>query len=114
MAYVVQVVVAFALSSVLHAATLPKGVANISHLKYATFFWIQGACVLCETALVKAASLYGLDEPRPGWQKIALALIRVTWSGVVLYHTVPFIENELILVSRILGLRPLYFLTLPD
>ncbi|CAL3967942.1 unnamed protein product [Diplocarpon coronariae] len=94
-AYAIRVAVAFAISSALHSATLPSGVPGISPLRYASFFWVQGACVLYEMALVKAAGRLGLMGPRPDWLELALALARTVWTGFVLYHTVPVVEDEL-------------------
>ncbi|KAH7386385.1 hypothetical protein BKA64DRAFT_142444 [Cadophora sp. MPI-SDFR-AT-0126] len=112
--YVIVVIVAFCLSSALHSASLPTDIPNVSALRYASFFWMQGACVLHEIVLVRAAALLGLDGPRPLWASIGLAVLRFFWVGLVLYHTGPVIEDELTRVSRIFGLRPVYFLALPE
>ncbi|KAI9050635.1 hypothetical protein LZ554_005794 [Drepanopeziza brunnea f. sp. 'monogermtubi'] len=113
-AHATRVAVAFAISGILHAAALPSGVPDISHLRYASFFWVQGACVLYEIALAKAASGLGFGGPKPGWLRLALAAARIAWTALVLYHTVPVLEDELTRVSRILGLRPLWLMTLPE
>ena len=70
--------------------------------------------MLYEVILLRAASLLGLNGPRPLWASIGLALLRISWVGVVLYHTVPVVQDEMTRVSRIFGLRPVYFLSLPE
>ncbi|PVH82036.1 hypothetical protein DL98DRAFT_587045 [Cadophora sp. DSE1049] len=112
--YAIQVTVAFTISSALHSATLPRNIPNVSAMRYASFFWMNGACVLYEIILVRAAALLDLNGPRPLWASIGLAFLRVVWVGTVLYHTVPVIEDELTRVSRIFGLRPVLFLALPE
>ena len=83
-------------------------------MRYASFFWMQGACVLYEIILVRAAILMGLNVPRQLWISIGLALVRCTWVWIVLYHTIPVVQDEMTRVSRIFGLRPVYFLSLPE
>ncbi len=113
-AYVFQVIFAFAISGALHSATLPRSIPSFSPLRYASFFWVQGACVLYETAIVKLSAALGLNVPRSAWLNAVLTVTRLTWTGLVLYHTVPIIVDELTRVARILGLRPVYLFALPE
>ncbi|KAH7317781.1 hypothetical protein BKA65DRAFT_599769 [Rhexocercosporidium sp. MPI-PUGE-AT-0058] len=113
-AYAIQIIIAFGLSGALQSNTLPRNMSNISPLRYASFFWIHGACVLYEIIVVRAAAMLGLNGPRPLWASTALAFARVAWTGIVLYHTLPVIQDELTRISRIFGLRTIYLLSLPE
>jgi hypothetical protein len=98
--YVIQVVVAFAISGVLHAFSLPRNMPEVNSLRYASFFWIQGACVVLEIIASRwVASVKSVNGTRLPWIEKCLVVVRVGWTVFVLYNTVPLIENELVKVS---------------
>ncbi|PMD47726.1 hypothetical protein L207DRAFT_607219 [Hyaloscypha variabilis F] len=73
-AYMIKVVVAFLLSGVIHAATLPHNIPGASPLRYASFFWIQGACVLGEVIMEHALQGSGRLKPRARWMRWGVGL----------------------------------------
>jgi len=112
-AYIIQVVLAFILSGAIHAASLPRNIPNVSPLRYASFFWIQGACVLVEIALEQVLVLQGSGELRPLWVRSCLAVARLAWTVGILYFTVPVGADELMKVARIVGPPPVFLFPLP-
>ncbi|KAG4432940.1 hypothetical protein IFR05_011586 [Cadophora sp. M221] len=73
--YAVQIIIAFGLSGILESTRLPRDMPSINPLRYASFFWIHGACVLYEIILVRGAAMLGLNGPRPLWVSAALAFM---------------------------------------
>ncbi|KAL5331875.1 hypothetical protein ACEPPN_001414 [Leptodophora sp. 'Broadleaf-Isolate-01'] len=114
LSYTIRIIIAFGLSGALESTRLPRDMPSISPLRYASFFWIHGACVLYEIILVRGAARLGFNGPRPLWASAALACARVVWTGIVLYHTVPVVQDDLTRISRLFGLRNVYLLSLPE
>lgn len=104
-AYIIKIIVAFLLSGVIHAASLPRSIPGISPLRYASFLWIQGACVLGEVIVEHVLQGSERLKPRARWMRWGLGLARLGWTVGVLYLTVPVIADELTKVTRIFGLR---------
>jgi hypothetical protein len=104
-AYAIRIAVAFFLSGVLHAATLPLNIPGLSPLKYASFFWIQGVCVLIE---VMAEKVLGEEELKLSGKGMrwGVGAVRVVWTVSVLLMTATLGVDELTRVTRIMGLRP--------
>jgi hypothetical protein len=113
-AYGIQVVVAFFLSGMLHAATLPRDMPSVSPLRYAAFFWVQGACVLVEAIVVKVSTRTKSKRSMPFWMISCLGVARLAWTVVILFYTLPVLFNELTKVLRMYGLRPVFLLSLPE
>jgi hypothetical protein len=111
-AYSIRIAVAFFVSGVLHAATLPHNIRGVSPLRYATFFWIHGLCVLLEV-MVEQMLGNGQLKQRAWWRRYGAGIMRLLWTVVVLYVTVPIVADELTKVSRVIGLRPTVLLPLP-
>jgi hypothetical protein len=110
----IRVAVAFALSGVLHAVTLPRDMPEVSPLRYAVFFWIQGLCVLLEIFASRCVSkVERVTGRRPLWVENCLMVVRVGWTVLVLYNTVPLIEGELVKVSLRMGDRPVILFPSP-
>jgi hypothetical protein len=109
-AYVIKIVVAFLLSGVVHAATLPHDLPGVSPLRYASFFWVQGVCVLVEVLLEQALMLHfqGSARVRPVWRRLCSGFARLVWTVAALYLTLPLIVDELTRVTRTFGLRPVF------
>ncbi len=103
-AYMIKIVVAFLLSGVIHAASLPHNIPGVSPLRYASFFWIQGACVLGEVIVKHALQGSGRLKPRARWMRRGLGLVGLGWTVGILYLTI--IADELTKVTRIFGPRP--------
>lgn len=101
-AYAVKLAVAFFLSGVLHAATLPFDIPGLSPLRYAAFFWIHGVCVLLEVFVEYV--LRGNRKFKLGGY--AIGCVRLVWTLGVLYITAPLGVDELTRVTRRMGLRP--------
>jgi hypothetical protein len=101
-AYMIRIVVAFLLSGVIHAASLPRNIPRVSPLRYASFFWIQGACVLSEVIVEHALQGSGRLKPRTRWMRLGLGLVGLGWSVGILYLTMLVIADELIKVTSIL------------
>jgi hypothetical protein len=112
-AYMIKIVVAFLLSGVIHAASLPHNIPGVSPLRYASFFWIQGACVLGEVIVKHALQGSGRLKPRAQWMRWGLGLVGLGWTVGILYLTMPVIADELTKVTRIFGLRPVVLFPLP-
>lgn len=112
-AYMIKIVVAFLLSGVIHAASLPHNIPGVSPLRYAFFFWIQGACVLGEVIVEHALQGSGWLKPRAQWMRWGLGLVGLGWTVGILYLTMPVIADELTKVTRIYGLRPVVLFPLP-
>lgn len=74
---------------------------------------MHGACILIEIILVRGTALLGLNGPKPLWACAALGLLRVMWTGLVLYHTVPVYQDELTRVARVFGLKTVLFIPFP-
>lgn len=110
--YAVQVIFAFWLSGAFHAATLPRDLEDFSMLRYASFFWLQGLCVLLE--IFVSYSTQPSDEPgaRPSWPN-SRRIVRLLWTMGVLYTTVPIIEGELVKMSAKMGRRPVLLFSVP-
>ena len=105
-AYALKLAVAFLISGVLHAASLPFNIVGLSPLRYAAFFWIHGICVLIEVFVEYALGGNGRLKFRgKGW-KFVLAGMRVVWTAGVLFLTAPLIVNELTRVTWTMGARP--------
>lgn len=111
-AYAIRIVIAFFISGVLHAATLPRNIYSVSPLRYASFFWIQGVCVLLEV-MVEQMLGDGKLKQRAWWKRYGAGIIRLLWTVVVLYVTVPVVADELTRVLRVMGLKPTVLLPLP-
>jgi len=112
-AYMIKIVVAFLLSGVIHAASLPHNIQGVSPLRYASFFWIQGACILGEVIVEHALRGSGRLMPRARWMRWGLGLVRLGWTVGILYLTMPVIADELTKVTRIFGLKPVVLFPLP-
>src|ERR1700730_6111432 len=91
--YAIQVATAFLLSGAFHAATLPRDVKDVSMLRYAGFFWIQGLCVILEVLVSYATRHSDASTARPLYQ-INRRIVRFMWTVGVLYATVPIIVGE--------------------
>jgi hypothetical protein len=104
-AYTIRIAVAFFLSGVLHAATLPFNIPGLSPLKYASFFWIQGVCVLIEIMSEKVLGEEKLKLSGKG-MRWGVSAMRVVWTVSVLLVTATLIVDEFTRVTRIMGLRP--------
>jgi hypothetical protein len=112
-AYGIKIAVAFLLSGVLHAATLPFHITGVNPLRYATFFWIQGICVLLEV-FVEAVLLGSMKlKQKVWWRRYGTGILRLLWTAAILYLTVPILADELITLSRAMGLRPTVLIPLP-
>jgi hypothetical protein len=105
-AYTMKLAVAFFLSGVLHAATLPFNIAGLSPLRYAAFFWIHGICVLIEVFVEHALRGDGRSKLRGKRWKCAIGGVRLVWTVGVLFITAPLGVDELTRVTRAMGLRP--------
>ncbi len=101
-----KLAVAFFLSGVLHAATLPFKIVGLSPLRYAAFFWIHGTFVLIEVFVERALGGNGRLKFKGKGSNFALAGMRAVWTIGVLFLTAPLIVNELTRVTRCLGVRP--------
>ena len=101
-----KLAVAFFLSGVLHAATLPFNVVGLSPLKYAAFFWIHGVCVLIEVFVERALAGNERLKFMGKGSKFALSGMRAVWAVGVLFVTAPLIVNELTRVTRRMVVRP--------
>src|ERR1700709_623557 len=104
--YAIKIVVAFFLSSVLHAFSLPQDVPELSVLKYGGFFWIHGLCVSFE---ILVAILMNYTEPPKRisiWQIRSRMVVNAAWTLAVLYHTVPMVGSELVKVMVAVKMRP--------
>ena len=111
MGYVLQIAVAFFLSGILHAMTLPRDIHDASPLRYAGFFWIQGLCVLAEVFAEYITSNGEKARPVNG----CIALLRTLWVLGVMYFTAPLINGELVKVAVRTGVQsggPISFLRL--
>jgi hypothetical protein len=111
-AYAIKIVIAFFISGVFHAASLPRNIYRVSPLRYASFFWIQGVCVLLEVMVEQVLGDRQLKQ-RAWWKRYGAGIIRLLWTVVVLYVTVPVIADELTRVLRVMGLKPTVLLPLP-
>jgi hypothetical protein len=111
--YTIRIAVAFLISGAFHASTLPPDIPDASPLRYAYFFWIQGACVLIEVLASRA--MRGITGPgeKSGMLKTCLGILRVVWTGTVLYYTAPLIVDELVRVVRQMGNRPVFLFPVP-
>lgn len=95
--YVLQITLAFFLSGVLHALTLPLDIPDASPLRYAGFFWIQGLCVLTEVSA--EYTIGNWEKDRPVWTNRCIGLVRTVWVLGVMYYTAPLINGELVKVA---------------
>lgn len=114
-AYGVKVIVAFVLSGALHAATLPRNLANASPLRYASFFWIHGVCVLIEAILERTIERNISKKSSTFWTRSCVTIARLVWTLGILYYTAPVIADELTNLTRrskMFGLRPVLLLSL--
>jgi uncharacterized membrane protein len=111
-AYAIKIVVAFFVSGVLHAASLPFNIPGVSPLRYAAFFWIQGVGVLAEVVVEHV--LRGILKQKTWWMGWGASVMRLVWTIAVLYTTVPIFADEFTSVTRIMGLRPTLLLPLPQ
>ncbi|KAH8777115.1 hypothetical protein F5882DRAFT_502855 [Hyaloscypha sp. PMI_1271] len=111
-AYGIKIVIAFFISGVLHAASLPRNMYRVSPLRYASFFWIQGVCVLLEVMVEQMLGDRQLKQ-RAWWKRYGAGIIRLLWTVVVLYVTVPVVADELTRVLRVMGLKPTVLLPMP-
>lgn len=104
--YCIQVVIVFVISGALHAATLPReGIKGLDPFRYALFFWMQAGFVLIETVASRVLESLNPKAQRIAVQRGCLSVLRLFWTISVLYYTVPIIEDEVIKVSRIVGLK---------
>lgn len=110
-AYTIKIVVAFFISGVFHAASLPFDVPGLSPLRYALFFWIHGVCVLTEVFLEHL--LRGILKQKTWWTGLGASVVRFVWAIAILYTTVPMFADEITRVSRVMGLTPTLLLPLP-
>jgi len=110
-AYAINIVVAFFVSGVLHAAALPFNVPGVSPLKYASFFWIQGVCVLAEVSVEHV--LRGTLKQKTWWMGRGASVVRLVWTVAILYTTVPIVADQITGVMKIMGLRQTLLLPLP-
>ena len=69
--------------------------------------------MLYEIAILKLANSLGFNGLKSFWVTGMLSAIRLTWVILVLYHTVPIIQDEVTRVSRIFGLQPVYLISMP-
>jgi hydrogenase-4 membrane subunit HyfE len=111
--YTIQIAVAFFISGAFHASTLPPDIPDSSPLRYAYFFLIQGACVLIEVLAGRAMKVATGPGEKSNMLKTCLGILRVAWTGTVLYYTAPLIVDELVRVSRQMVNRPVFLLPVP-
>jgi hypothetical protein len=104
----------FFVSGALHALTMPLNLEELKPIRYASFFWIQGGLVVAESLACRAIPPQYSRRVKPFWMEACLSLTRLAWVMGSLYYTVPIIEDELIKVSRVMGLRPVLLFTPPD
>jgi hypothetical protein len=55
----------------------------------------------------------GKLKQRAWWKRYGAGIIRLLWTVVVLYVTVPVVADELTRVLRVMGLKPTVLLPLP-
>ncbi|CZT52700.1 uncharacterized protein RSE6_14059 [Rhynchosporium secalis] len=112
--YVIQVVTAFGLSGMISSAGLPRDSKTINPIRCSSFVWIHGACVLCEIVLLRTAAMLDFNGSKSLWTSASLRVVNLIWTGLVLYHTVPLVQDEMTRVSRMYRLKPVYFITFPQ
>ena len=110
-AYAIKILVAFFISGVVHSASLPFNVPDVSPLRYALFFWIQGACLLFEVSVEHM--LQGTLKGRSSWMGWGARAVRLVWTITVLYTTVPMFADEMTAMVRAVGLRRSLLLPMP-
>jgi hypothetical protein len=109
-AYAFQVFIAFGISGFVHAVSLPSNIQGVSPLRYAQFFWGQSGFVLAEIAVGYIFRAKEREVERRFVRKIALRTLRLVWTLGVLYYTLPVVLDQLVGVTRIMGLSPVIFL----
>ncbi|KAH8667482.1 hypothetical protein BGZ60DRAFT_50756 [Tricladium varicosporioides] len=112
---------AFFTSGAFHALTLPnhidgvdERIAGPSPLGYASFFWLQGACVLFEILINKLMTVVMPERNRGTWSRLLFGMISVAWVIGVLYYSAPLIIDELVKVMRATGLRSVFLFPLGE
>jgi len=106
---------AFCISGIFHAATLPRDISAIDIKRGAHFFWIQGLCVQCEiVASFVATKLVTHTRKRPFVLEAGLGIVWVAWTVIVFYHTVLMIVDEFFKVSRQTGNKPIFLFPVPQ
>jgi hypothetical protein len=78
----------------MHALTLPRDIPDVSPLRYAGFFWIQGACVLVEVSVGGMA--FDSGEVRSPQTRRWVSLARCVWVVGVMFYSAPLINGELV------------------
>lgn len=111
--YTIQIAIAFLISGAFHASTLPPDIPDASPLRYAYFFWIQGACVVFEVLASRVMKAIIGPSEKSDMLKTCLGILRVAWTGSVLYYTAPLIVDELVRVARKMGNRPVFLFPVP-
>lgn len=81
----------------MHALSLPRDIPDVSPLRYAGFFWIQGACVLVEVFV--ESMVLDSGEVRSAKTRRWVSLARCVWVVGVMYHSAPLINSELVKVG---------------
>lgn len=108
--YALQIWVAFGISGIVHAFSLPQGIRGVSPLQYAKFFWLHVYFVLFEIAVCHIFRARMASAEKNTWGKVALAVVRLVWVLSVLYLTVPTVLDQLVRVMRVIASRPVLFL----
>lgn len=75
--------------------------------------WIQGIFVLLEVAGSRVLNSMVGSRRIPLWLVVVLGAWRVLWTGSVLWHTVPIVQDQLMRVLRMVGLKTLTLFTAP-
>ncbi|KUJ14230.1 uncharacterized protein LY89DRAFT_720592 [Mollisia scopiformis] len=117
-AYSLRVVIAFGISSFLHVSTLPSSsnpaFLGLKPLRYAAFFWVQGALVVGEAVASHLLERVYPRSSRGGLAKAGLSVVRLVWVIGVMYWTAPLIVDEMTKASRAFGLRQPVLFKLPE
>ena len=81
----------------MHALSLPPDIPDVSPLRYAGFFWIQGACVVVEVLV--GGMVLDSGEVRSPRTRRWVSLVRFVWVVGVMYYSTPLINSELVKVG---------------
>jgi hypothetical protein len=105
--YMVQILVAFSLSSPMHAFSLPRDIPDLNIGRYAGFFAVQGFCVVGEIVTSRLANVF-LVSRLSILQSLFCMLVRAAWVLGVMFLTAPLIARELVIVMVAVDFRVVF------